>query len=114
MLGREEGWTCEVLVDTTRLEHGQSLNIWSRKVASGRKFAGAIRSVVNARSLQPVCIGLLHETYSCLFYCVVMKRWRGGRRRGLKLGCVDVRYLGHEFDRFNVGQDGGETKKLVG
>ena len=53
MLGREEGWTCEVLVDTTRLEHGQSLNIWSRKVASGRKFASVIRSVVNARSLQP-------------------------------------------------------------
>ena len=33
----------------------------SRKVASGRKVAGAIRSLVNARSLQLVCARVLHE-----------------------------------------------------
>ena len=34
----------------------------SRKVASGRKVAGAIRSLVNARSLHLECCRVLHET----------------------------------------------------
>ena len=34
----------------------------SRKVASGRKVAGAIRSLVNARDLQLECARVLHET----------------------------------------------------
>ena len=29
---------------------------------SGRRFAGAIRSLVNARGLQPVCSRVLHES----------------------------------------------------
>ena len=33
-----------------------------RKVASGRKVAGAIRSLVNARSLHLECCRVLHET----------------------------------------------------
>ena len=57
MLNGEEGLECEVYVDGIR-----NLNIWdvfwtnqvqmgqcSRKVASGRRVAGAIRSLVNAR-----------------------------------------------------------------
>ena len=35
----------------------------SRKVASGRRVAGAIRSLVNARDLQFECARVLHETY---------------------------------------------------
>ena len=34
----------------------------SRKVVSGRRVAGAIRSLVNARDLQLDCAGVLHET----------------------------------------------------
>ena len=34
----------------------------SRKVASGRRVAGAMRSLVNARGLQLECARVLHET----------------------------------------------------
>ena len=34
----------------------------SGKVASGRRVAGAIRSIVNARDLQLECAGVFHET----------------------------------------------------
>ena len=34
----------------------------SRKVASGRKVVGAIRSLVNARDLQLECARVMHET----------------------------------------------------
>ena len=34
----------------------------SRKVASGRRFAGAIRLLINARSLQLECARVLHES----------------------------------------------------
>ena len=33
----------------------------SRKVASGRRVAGVIRSLVNDRSLQLECVWVLHE-----------------------------------------------------
>ena len=52
-----------------------NLNIWdvldklstykgecSRKVSSGRRVAGAIRSLVNARDLQLKCARVLHKT----------------------------------------------------
>ena len=35
---------------------------FSRKVASGRRVAGAIRSLVNGRDLQRECARFLHET----------------------------------------------------
>ena len=41
----------------------------SRKVASGKRVAGAIRSLVNARYLQLECARVLHET---LFVLVLM------------------------------------------
>ena len=34
----------------------------NRKVVSGRRVVGAIRSLVNARDLQPECARVLHET----------------------------------------------------
>ena len=66
MLGVEEGVECEVCVDGIRLEHvlefkylecvldesGTDEAECSRKVVRGRKVAVAIRSLVNARSLQ--------------------------------------------------------------
>ena len=65
LLGGEDGLGCDVCVDMIRLEHvsefkylgcvldesGTDEAEWSRKVASVRRVAGAIRSLVNARSL---------------------------------------------------------------
>ena len=73
MRGRLE---CEVHVDGIRLEHVSEFKYLvcvldesgiygtkcSRKVANGRRFAGAIRSLVNVRSLQLEYGRVLHET----------------------------------------------------
>ena len=40
----------------------------SRKVASGRRVAGAIRSLVNVRDLQLECARVLHETLLVLLW----------------------------------------------
>ena len=45
---------------------GQNLN-FSRKVASGRRLAGAIKSLVIARDLQIECARVLHETLLVAF-----------------------------------------------
>ena len=43
-------------------ESGRDEAECSRKVANGRKVAGAIRSLVNARSLQLECARVFHES----------------------------------------------------
>ena len=77
VLNREDGMECEVLVDWVRLEHvyefkyllfvldepGTDGAQCNRKVASGRRAAGAISSVVIARYLQLECARVLHETF---------------------------------------------------
>ena len=52
LLGGEEGWECGVYVDGIRLEHVSECKYFEcvldecrRKVASGRKVAGTIRSL---------------------------------------------------------------------
>ena len=69
VLNGEEGLECEVLVDGIRLEHvsenkclgcvldesGRDGAECSREMASGRRVAGAIRSLVNAKDLQLDC-----------------------------------------------------------
>ena len=70
VLSEEEGLECEVPVDEIRLESlGYVLDEsstdgigHSRKVASGRRVAGAIRSLVNVRDLEPECGKVMHET----------------------------------------------------
>ena len=76
VLNGEEGLKCEVHVDGIRLEHVSELKHlgcvldeagtdgeeYSRKVASGRRVAGAIRSLFNARNLHIECARVLHET----------------------------------------------------
>ena len=73
LLCGEEGLECEVHADGTRLEFvikfkylGRILNELVKdgvecrcKVVSGRKGTGALRSLVNARSLQLECSGVL-------------------------------------------------------
>ena len=53
---------------------------YSRKVANGRRVAGAIMFLVNARSLQLECASVLHESL------LVPVLTYGGIRRGLELG----------------------------
>ena len=74
VLSGEEGLECEVPVDGIRLEHVSEFKYLgyvldesgtdgaqcSRKVASGRRVAGAITSLVNARDLQLEYARVLH------------------------------------------------------
>ena len=100
VLNGEEGLEFEAHVDGVRLEHvseskylgcvldesGTDGAECSRKVASGRRVAGAIRSLVNAKDLQLECARVLHET---LLVSVVMygsKQCCGKRTRDLELG----------------------------
>ena len=76
ILNGEEGLECEVHVDEICLEHtsefkylgcvldepGADRAECNRKVANGRRVAGAIRFLVNIRDLQLECVRFLHET----------------------------------------------------
>ena len=76
MLGGEHGLECRVSVDGIRFEHvlkfkylgsvvdesGTDEAECSRKLASRRRVAGAVRSLVNAMSLQLECARDLHES----------------------------------------------------
>ena len=75
VLGGEQGLECEVRVDGIRLEYVSEFKYLgcgldksgtdeverSRKVVSGRRVAGAIKSLVNSRSLQLECVRVLHS-----------------------------------------------------
>ena len=75
VLGGEEGLECKVCVDVIGLEHVSQFKYMgcvldesgtdeaecSRKVVSGRRVAGAIRSLVNARNLKLECARVLHK-----------------------------------------------------
>ena len=76
VMNGEEGIECEVKVDGVCLEHvyefkylgcvldeaGTDGAVCCRKVASGRRVAGAIRSLINARDLQIECARVLYDT----------------------------------------------------
>ena len=76
VLNGEEGLECEVRVYGIRLEHVSEFKYLecifnesgtdgaecSRKVAGGRRIAGEIMSLVNAKNLQLECARVLHET----------------------------------------------------
>ena len=46
----------------------------SSKVASRKRVAGAIRSLVNARGLQLECARFLYESLLCLFLCMALRQ----------------------------------------
>ena len=58
----------------------------SRKVVSGRRVAGTIRSLVNAWSLQLECARVLHESLlvSVLFYGSETMIWREKERSRIR------------------------------
>ena len=83
----EEGLECEVHIDGICLKHVLEFKYFrrildesgtagaecSRKVASERRMAGTIRSLVNARDLQLECARVLHETLLVLVLTYVSK-----------------------------------------
>ena len=92
---------CEIYVDGIGLEHisefkylGCVLNKsgtdgaeCSQKVTSGRRVAGATRSLVNSRDLQLECARvLLHETLLVPLLMYSSETCYGRRRRDLELG----------------------------
>ena len=65
-------------------ELGTDGAVCSRKMASGRTLAGVIRSLVNARDLQPECPRVLHETlfvHVLIFLCMAILCREKGRSR---------------------------------
>ena len=95
----EEGLMCEVHVDGIRLEHvskfkylgcvleesGRYEAECNRKVASGRRVAGAIRSLVNAKDLQLSVLESCMRHCLFLFLCMAVRPCYGGRSRDLEL-----------------------------
>ena len=79
VLGGQKGLVCEVLVDMTLLERvSEFWMIQIQMVPSGRKDASAIRSLLNARSLQIECARALRED---LFVPVLLC---GGENSGME------------------------------
>ena len=100
MLGEEEGLEREVCIDGIHLEHVSEFKYsgcvlketeCSRKVARGRRVAGPIRSLVNARSLQRECAGVLYESLQIPFltYGNETMIWREKERSRIRAVQVD-------------------------
>ena len=93
VLNGEEGLECEIHVDGIRLEYVSEFKYLgcvfgesgtdgakcSRKVVSGRRVAGAIRSLVNDMDLQLEFARVLHETLlmPVLMYDSETMLWKG-------------------------------------
>ena len=103
MLGGEDGMECEVHVDGIRLEYVSEFKYLgcvldesgtdecSRKVVSMRKVVGAIRFLVNARSLQLEYVRVLYQSLveSVLTYCSETIIWREKERSRIRTVSVD-------------------------
>ena len=63
----------------------------SEKVASGRRDAGAVRSLVNARNLQLECAKVLHESLlvPVLTYGSEIMMWREKERSRIRAVLID-------------------------
>ena len=58
---------------------------FSRKVASGRRVGGTIRSLVNAKDLQFECAESCMKYCLYLFLCMAVRQCYGRKRREVKL-----------------------------
>ena len=94
----------------------------SRKVESGRRVGGAIRSLVNTRSLQLECAKILHETLlvSALTYGSETMLWREKERSRIRAvqmynlrGLLGIRRM-DKVQNARIRQLYGVTKVLSG
>ena len=108
VLNGEEGLECEVHVDGIRLDHvsefkylrcildesGIDGSECSKKVASGIKVAGALRSLVNTMNLQLECASVLHETLfaSVLMYSSETMLWKEKGKSRIRAVQMDARH----------------------
>ena len=110
MLGGEEGLECEVCVDGMRLEHVSEFKYLGyvleesgideadcrRKVASGRRVGGTIRSLVNTKGLKLDCAKVLRESLLMPFFIYSSETmiWRENERSRIRnLKMEDLRGL---------------------
>ena len=120
----EEGLESEVCIDRIRLEHvGCVLDESStdeaecnRKGASERRVPGAIRSLVNANSLQPECAKVLHESLlvPVIMYgseTIIWKEKERSRIRAVLMdnlrGLLDIRRM-DKLPNAQIRQYGGD------
>ena len=103
LLDGEKGLECEVCVNGICLEPASEFKKLGcvlddigtdeaeciRKVASGRRFAGAIRSLVNARSLQLECARVSHESLLVLILRYGSENDMEGEGEVCNMGCTD-------------------------
>ena len=105
VLNGEEGLECEADVDGIRLEHASEFKYWryvldesgtdgaecSKKVASGRRVADAIKFLVNAKDLQIECVRVLHETLlvPVLMYDSETMLWKAKERSRITVVQMD-------------------------
>ena len=104
LLGWEEGLECEVCVNEIRLkyvlefkylgfildESGTDEAECSRKVVSERRVAGAIRSLVNAKSLQLECVRVLHESLLVLVLTYSIETMVRGEKERSRIWAVQM------------------------
>ena len=109
VLSVEEGLECQVYVDGIHLEYISEFKYLgcffdesdtdgaecSRKMASGRTIAGAIRSLVNVKDLHLECASVLHETFlvPVLMYGNETMLWKEGISRIRALQMDNLRGL---------------------
>ena len=134
VLKGEEGLECDVHVDEIGLEYvlefkylgcvldksGTGVAECSRKVASGRRVAGAIRFLVNAWDLELECARILHETMliPVLMYgseTVLWKEKERSRIRAVQMENLRGLLVLRRMDRIPNAwiKDLGEVKKVV-
>ena len=61
----------------------------SRKLASRRRVAGSVKSLVNYMDLQLECARVLHQTLLVPVIMYEVRECYGKRRRDLNLGCTE-------------------------
>ena len=72
-------------------ESGTDEVVFWRKVVSGRKVAGTIRSLVNARGLQLECASVLYDALlmPVLIYCSDTMIWKRKKRSRIRAVQID-------------------------
>ena len=134
VLGGVEDLECEVCIDGIRLKHvsefkylrcvlvisGTDEAEGSRKVASGRRIAGAIRFVINARSLKLECVRILYESLlvPILTYGRETKIWREKEKYRIRAvqmdnlkGLLGIRRV-DKVSNARIRQFCGDTKRV--
>ena len=105
VLNGEERLEYKVSIDGIRVEHASEFKYLGfvlyesgtdeadchRNLVSGRRVAGAITSLVNARGLQLECVRVMHETLllSVAMYCSKTILWKEKKKSRIRAAQID-------------------------